>query len=74
MDLNSENIHNLPQHLYQYVPLLQMIGYFPYIPHKDIETSLDERFIHFELWELEDTRPTLITLPNIQPQDTYLWN
>jgi hypothetical protein len=74
MDLNSENIHNLPQHLYQYLYLLQMVGYFPYLPHDQIDTTKDNRMILAELWELGDIQPTYITIPNVNQSYTHLWN
>ena len=73
-NLNSDNIHNLPQHLYQYLQLLQMIGYFPYLPSHQIDTARDERMITIGLRVLGDTQPTFHTLPNIEPSFTYLWN
>jgi len=74
MDLNSENIHNLPQHLYQYLYLLQISGYFPLLPHHQIDTSNDERMITAEIWVLGDKRPTYLTTPNLLKEHTYLWN
>jgi hypothetical protein len=74
MEFNKDNIKNLSPHLYQYVQLLQMIGYFPYLPSSQIDTSLDERMITYQIWEWGNSEPTLITIPNIQQQTTYLWN
>jgi hypothetical protein len=74
MEFNKDNINNLSPHLYQYVQLLQMIGYFPYLPSSQIDTSMDERMITYQIWEWGNSEPTLITIPNIQQQTTYLWN
>ena len=74
MDINKENIHNLPQHLYQYLHLLQISGYFPYLPHHQIDTTKDNRMILAELWELGDTQPTYHFIPNVLEEYTYLWN
>ena len=74
MEFNKDNINNLSPHLYQYVQLLQMIGYFPYLPSSQIDTSLDERMITYQIWEWGNSESTLITIPNIQQQTTYLWN
>ena len=74
MEFNKDNINNLSPNLYQYVQLLQMIGYFPYLPSSQIDTSMDERMITYQIWEWGNSEPTLITIPNIQQQTTYLWN
>jgi len=73
-DFNSENIYNLPQHLYQYLHLLQLVGYFPYLPHDQIDTTKDNRMITVGLRVLGDTQPTYHTIPNVEPSFTYLWN
>jgi len=74
MDINKENIHNLPQHLYQYLYLLQISGYFPYLPSHQIDTKRDNRMITVGLRVLGDTQPTFHTIPNVDPSYTYLWN
>ena len=74
MDSNKDNIYNLPQHLYEYLYLLQMVGYFPYLPSSQIDTSRDERMITAQVWEWGKSRPTYITVPNLNKQYTHLWN
>ena len=74
MDLNSDNTHNLPQHLYQYLHLLQLVGYFPFLPSHQIDTTKDNRMITVGFTVLGDTQPTFVSVPNVEPSYTYLWN
>ena len=74
MDTNKDNIHNLPQHLYEYLYLLQMVGYFPYLPSSQIDTRKDDRMIVGEVWELGNSHPRYIIVPNINEHYTHLWN
>ena len=67
----EDNLHN---NIYQYLHILQMIGYFPYIPYHQIDTSGDERMITISLRVLGDTQPTFHTIPNVEPSYTHLWN
>ena len=67
----EDNLHN---NIYQYLHILQMIGYFPYIPYHQIDTSLDERMITAEIWEWGKSQPTYITVPNLNKETTHLWN
>lgn len=67
-------MNNSSEQLYQYIHILQLMGYLPYIPYHQIDTSLDTRMIHAELWELGKLQPTYITVPNIDKHHTHLWN
>jgi len=74
MDFSKDNINNLPQHLYQYLYLLQMVGYFPLLPYHQIDTTEDIRMITVPIWVLGDLHPTYISVPNTDKEFTYLWN
>lgn len=73
-NLNSDNLYNLPEHLYQYLHLLQLVGYFPFLPSHQIDTKRDNRMITVSYTVLGDTQPTFVSLPNVEPSFTYLWN